>query len=128
MKKKPTKKELLKMPLRGWAETSHEYDQILLVPAGTKHESGFMHIAIIGVIDGGEKTRYEICGYPDDISCFFPYEQVTNRPWALVRMDCWYPQGVLQYHGRGKFKVSEALSSQEITFMPLKELTSPQGE
>ncbi len=116
--KQPTKKELLKMPSRTWNDTSRKYDQVLIVPAGTMHDSGFMHIAIIGVWRDGEKTNYEICGYPDDISFLFDVDKFgTDRKYAKVRVDCWYPQGVLQYHGRGKFVVSEALSSMDVDFI-----------
>ena len=119
MNEKPKKKDLLKMPVRDWNKTDREYSKVLIVPAGTIHDSGFMHIAVIGVYSEEGKDEYEICGFPDDISCFFPTVLVANKyPHALVRMDCWYPQGVLQYHGRGTFKISEALSSQDITFTP----------
>src|SRR3990167_8998780 len=94
--RKPTKKELRKMPERPWIETSRLYGQVLIVPAGTK---------------------CEICGYPDDVSLIADYILMGNGgSFAKVRMDCWCPQGVLQYHGRGKFKVSEGLSSQDIIF------------
>ena len=119
MKKFPTKKELLKMPDRDWNDIEKEYDQILLVPGGSRHESGYMHIAVIGVFTQDDKTRYEIAAYPDDIECNFPivdiYPDIKLIP---VRMDCWYPQGVLQYHGDGKFKVSHAVSSVTISFYP----------
>jgi len=106
------------MPERPWNETSRLYDQVLIVPAGTKHDSGYMHIAVIGAwSEDGKETQYEICGYPDDVSLIADYILMGNGgSFAKVRMDCWYPQGVLQYHGRGKFKVSEGLSSQDIIF------------
>lgn len=109
----PTKKELLKSLVRDWNDVDKEYNSILLIPAGTKHDSGYMHIAVIGVTG----DQYEIAAYPDDISTFFPsYPGVTTV--SQVRMDCYYPSGILQYHGRGKFKVSAALSSIDITFTP----------
>lgn len=128
--KNPSKKELLKSPTREWDDTSRAYDQILLIPAGTMHDSGFMRIAIIGVFREGEEVKYEICGWPDDITCLFPLVRLGDNEeltFAEVRMDCIYPSGVLQYHGRGKFKVSEALSSMEITFMPYRLDTPPQN-
>ena len=116
-----TKKELLKSPVRGWADTDKEYDFILIVPAGTKHDSGFMHIAVIGgnwaeKIGQEDDTKFEICSYPDDITCHFPMSQCGDFSLPKVRMDCYYPQGILRYHGRGKFKVGPALSSVEIYF------------
>lgn len=120
MEKKITKKEVLKSPVREWGDTDKEYSRIWLVPAGTKHDSGYMHIAVVGVRVIDKKEVYEICGYPDDISCFFPSLdlQGLRKNYPLVRMDCIYPTGILQYHGDGKFKVSEALSSVDITFIP----------
>lgn len=121
MKKLPTKKELLKMPARKWDDTSREYERILLVPAGTKHGSGYMHIVIVGIYAEEGEVKYEICGWPDDISCMFPtlkFGPQKQFEMSLVRMDCWYPQGVLQYHGSGRFKVSSALSSMDIFFTP----------
>lgn len=117
MLKYPTKKELLKMPVRPWRlKCDEEYDEILIVPAGTKHESGFMHIAVIGVMKEGEEVEYEICAYPDDISFLFPIVETAGIAFAQVRTDCLYPQGILRYHGFGKFKVSAAISSVNITF------------
>lgn len=114
-KERPKRKELLKMPRRAWNDTSREYDQLLLVPDGTKHESGYMHIAVIGVFSEKEETKYEICAYPDDIQCHFPNLRGMDD-YCAVRMDCWYPQSILQYHGRGKFRVGEALSSVDLYF------------
>ena len=112
----PSKKELLKMPVRAWNDTSRKYDQILLVPSGKKHDSGYMRIAVVGVYEEKGKPKYEIAAFPDDISCLFPIQDLGTFRFALVRMDCYYPSGILRYHGRGKFTVSEAISSVEITF------------
>lgn len=113
---KVKKNELLKSPTRKWNDVENEYDFILLVPGRTKHESGFMHIAVIGV--SGEDM--EICAWPDDISCHFPVVKAGPYDYPSVRMDCFYPSGVLRYHGRGKFKVGHALSSIDIYFTPAK--------
>lgn len=116
-----SRKELLKSPRRNWNDTEKEYDAILLVPAGTKHGSGFMHIAVIGVYVEKEEEKYEIAAYPDDISCYFPVKYYgEGLEYVQVRMDCYYPQGVFRYHGRGKFKVSSAISSVDIRFIPEK--------
>jgi hypothetical protein len=126
MEKKLNKKEILKKsPHRDWNNTSKMYDRIYLIPAGTKHESGYMNIAIVGVTNGGKDNHsdetYEICGYPDDISTFFSPIPDIGFDCAVVRMDCYYPSGILQYHARGgQFYVSEALSSMDIKFVPDK--------
>lgn len=116
----PSRKELLKMPRRKWDDTSREYDQILLVPASTKHDSGYMHIAVIGVYKENEEVKYEIAAYPDDISCLFKTIKFGDKnqfEFARVRMDCLYPSGVLRYHaGEGHFTVGAALSSVDILF------------
>jgi hypothetical protein len=118
-----SKKELLKSPRRKWDDDSKEYDVILLVPDGTKHDSGYMHIAVIGgnwkeKKGQHDKMEFEICAFPDDISCHFPLLDMGNFKYPQVRMDCYYPQGVLQYHGHGKFKVGPSLSSVDIYFTP----------
>jgi hypothetical protein len=111
-----SKKEILKSPKRPWDKTDTLYDEIYIVPSGLKHDSGYMRIAIIGTYkDETNIKKYEICGYPDDISCHFPIKQLEHLTLQLVRMDCLYPSGILRYHtGNGKFKVSESLSSQDI--------------
>lgn len=115
---KHTKKELLKMPHRKWDDTSRKYDWVLLVPSGHKHDSGYMHVAIIGVWVEEKKEKYEICCMPDDITCYFPMLKLADRDYPLVRMDCYYPSGIFRYHGDGKFTVNVALSSMDffITF------------
>lgn len=116
---KMSKKELLKLPVRGWDDDSRLYDQILIVPAGTKHDSGYMHIAIVGVWKDGNEKKAELCAFPDDISYFFPKIEGLHFDTALVRQDCYYPSGVLRFHTRnGKFYVSEALSSVDIKLVP----------
>jgi hypothetical protein len=110
----PSKKEILKSEKhRGWNDTDKLYDRIWLIPSGEKHDSGYMHIAVVGV-----NVDYEIVAYPDDISTFFPpikYGDREQYEFASVRMDCHYPQGILQYHGTNlKFRVSSLLSSIDI--------------
>lgn len=118
---KLNKKQILKSPERRWDDVSKEYDRILLIPAGTKHDSGYMHIAVVGVIGMGDSETYEIAAYPDDISCHFPVLDLSGgSKYPLVRMDCYYPSGIFQYHGGGKFKVGSALSSVDIYFIPNK--------
>lgn len=105
-----TAKELLKLPDREWDKIT-EYDSILIVPAKIKHDSGFMRIAIIGVVGGEPK---EICAYPDDINWDMT-EFKQDYSCTGMRTDCYYPQGILHFWCRGvKFIVGEALSSTEI--------------
>ena len=113
------KKELLNSPRRVWNDTEKEYKEILIVPYGTKHSSGFMHIAVIGVYVENSEEKYEITAYPDDISYFFPIRKIAeDLEIATVRQDCYYPQGILRFHGDGVFKVGSALSSVDIYFTP----------
>ena len=108
------------MPQRKWDNVKKQYSEILIIPAGTKHDSGYMHIAIIGVFIDGEKKKYEICAFPDDICCLFPIIKLGDKnqfEFARVHMDCLYPIGVLRYHSvDGYFTVSAALSSVNIIF------------
>ena len=47
---KLNRKELLKLPHREWNDTEKEYKEILIVPSGLKHDSGYMTVAVIGKI------------------------------------------------------------------------------
>ena len=111
------RKDLKILPQRGWAEHT-TYRKILLVPTGTKHDSGFMHIAIVGVRDDG---GLEVCAYPDDIiwdfSTFHQEYESTG-----MRTDCFYPTGVLQFWGNSTaFIVKGAFSSTIIQVVNRKE-------
>lgn len=116
-KEKFNKKELLKLPQREW-DTESVYDSILLVPAGTKHDSGYMHIAIVGIREG---KPVEIAAYPDDISWVTPSSMRPGLsfPLAHMRTDCYYPSGIIRFHSTEcDFQVSESLSSVDITLVP----------
>ncbi len=117
----PSKHEILSSNKhRAWHDEEKLYDRIWLIPSNKKHDSGYMMIAVIGVnVDHKKDTlEYEIVAYPDDLSTYFPtvkYGDKEQYEFAQVRMDCFYPQGILQYHCRNyKFKVSPALSSVDI--------------
>lgn len=126
MKKLPSKlnkKELLKLPVRKWG-TETIYDHVLVVPTGRKHDSGFMLLAIVGVI----KNKAEIAAYCDDIGWNFskihPYDRINiDYHYNVIRTDCYYPSGILRMWAsgeskwRGKLKVGRALSSTEITLV-----------
>jgi hypothetical protein len=118
--RKITKREWLKMPDRPDTEMNREYKYVLVVPAGTKHESGWMHIAIIGAWADGEEMKYEICSYPDDINWILPSSDMGDYTLAHLRTDCFYPSGVLKFWGRGVFKVDWG-SSTDIEFIPRKQ-------
>lgn len=109
MEKLPlTKTQLLRCKEREWDDTSKLYDSILIIPGGTKHDSGFMHEVIIGVTHG-ESEEFEICGYPDVI------ELVLGDTGGRVNTDCFYPQGVFRFFNiKAKFKVSASLSTMRI--------------
>ena len=113
------KSDILKGKHRKWDDTSRLYDRIWLVPTRKMHDSGYTYVAIIGVWDEKRKEEFEICGYCDDISTYFPMIKLSDTfEYPIVRMDCLYPSGILQYHARdGKFWVSESLSSMDIKFI-----------
>lgn len=117
-----TKKELLASPERASESEGRRYKTILLVPSGRKHESGYMSIAVIGAYSGGKdgkETKYEICGYPDDINWIIP-STITGRTYTTpnLRTDCFYPSGVMQFWYRNHdFIVGEAYSSMEIILL-----------
>lgn len=113
---KYNRKQLLKLKNRKDEDIDRLYDYVLIIPAGTKHDSGFMHIAVIGKWIEDKKEKFEICSYPDDINWILPDSQRVGYKFAHLRTDCFYPQGILKFWGRGKFKVDWG-SSTEITFI-----------
>lgn len=100
---------LKNLPKRDWNKIS-TYKKLFIVPAGTKHDSGYMHIAIIGVND----NKAEIVAYPDDIS--WDYSGIQQKDgYDSVRTDCYYPSGILQFWSRSyKFMIEGAYSSTTI--------------
>jgi len=108
---KTKKRELLKnTPQRKWDMVS-VYKSILIVPANTKHDSGYMQIAIVGIKENGDA---EICAYPDDINWDFSNLE-QKYPCAGMRTDCYYPSGILRFWGNEiEFEVGNALSSTNI--------------
>lgn len=103
-----SRKELLNLPSRTTYGDS-VYDAILIVPAGMKHDSGYMCIAIIGVRDN---HPVEIAAYPDDVNLF---AGLYHELLPSLRIDCSYPQGVLHLWDRSlQFVVGESFSSTEI--------------
>lgn len=114
----PSKKELIKLQRVDNLDTV--YDAVLIVPTGRKHESGYMKIAVIGIIkqNTGEPI-YELRGEPDDINWITPesYKYGDGYALATLRMDCYYPRGIIHVWGHGEFKIGIGYSSQDIRFI-----------
>jgi len=107
------RRELLKLPERKGNDVTF-YSSILIVPSGLKHDSGYMMIAIIGIIDGEPK---EICAYPDDICWDFTNFHQKYESTGM-RTDCYYPTGILHFWGNGiQFMVGSAFSSTTISVL-----------
>lgn len=106
------RKELLALPTREWPAVS-EYDSLLLLSTGRKHDSGWAMMAIIGVRD--LKPVEIACKYCDDIEWKFPpMSIVCDGRYSIgqMRMDCALKSGALHaWTNRGKFRVGTALSS-----------------
>lgn len=131
-----SKSWLLKnLPFRDEDNCDRNYNNLLIVPTGKKHNSGFMKIAIIGVVrhNGrlGESARYweeaEICAYPDDILWHIPPgEDVGSSMLYNLRTDCFYPSGTLRVWLYGyEFRVSFPLSSTDIYVIKQSPQPSP---
>ncbi len=86
-----TKKQLLKLPDAEWGGPERWWRALLIVPTRKKHDSGWSHIAIIGV--NAEHQAELILAYPDDIA--FP-ALCEPRGYNPIRMDSYHPQGVLR--------------------------------
>lgn len=111
------RKDLLKLPVREWGKAS-EYDSIVLVPTGKKHDSGFALIAIVGINEKVEPV--EIAAYCDDVCYSLPEKYDT--PYAYegqfrmaFRSDMYYPSGLVHvWSWYFTFKVGTALSSTDV--------------
>ena len=121
-----TRKILLSLPRRDW-KTPKEYDHLLIVPTGKKHDSGWALIAIVGINYVDTKEYGEIAAYCDDIMWNFPKEHPYGKhsesgtTGSCLRTDMYYPSGIVrmwatrEHYFSGKFKVGCSLSTTEIT-------------
>lgn len=104
------KKLVLGLPVADW-ESPGWWRSLLIVPTPQRQDSGYSHIAIIGVNDNAEK----ILAYPDDIQ--FP--AFSNTPgssytYGALRMDSYWPSGVLRLWSRDYEFSVDGISSVEI--------------
>ena len=104
-----SKKKLLELPHREVYYS--EYDTVLLLPARTKHESGYAHINIIGCIDG---NAVEIASqYADHVWLDELYKYAPSS----ISMDCIFSNKVIQLFSTGhKLCVGGSCSSTSINF------------
>ena len=103
------------MCIRDSWNTESQYKTLYLIPSGLKHDSGYMTIAIVGKKENGSM---EVCAHPDDID--WDFSALNQKfPTSGMRMDCIYPNGVIQCHGAVRYIVGEAFSSTEIKVIPL---------
>lgn len=105
-------KELRKLPQRDWNKQT-DYDSLYVINSGTKHDSGFAWIDIIGIND----EEKEIAACCDDIIWDV---SLVNSEYNF-RSDMLYPSGVLRFWSKGfKFRVGASLSSTTIKLIPCK--------
>jgi len=116
MKANSKKTELLTLPFRGWNAPEKWYTSLLIVPSRKMHDSGWAHIAVIGV-EGDEAT--EIIAFPDDIH--WPAQSSLTPPgtplsdYGALRTDAYWPSGVLRlWSGIYEFSVDSPTSSVDI--------------
>lgn len=97
-----TRNQLLSLPERDWQLTT-SYDSLLVLSDGTKHESGWGNITIIGCF--GDEPFEIVSQCSDDIA----FEVNANQ----LRMDCAMPSRAMHFWSRGKnsFEVGAATSS-----------------
>lgn len=117
------KSELLALPTLGWDEPRGWYDALLIIPARKKHDSGWAHIALIGVVfdkeDGPGDRASHVLAWPDDISMpDNPTYPAIGKSFD-IRMDAYYPSGVSRIWSRKyQFSVSSPVSSVDILTRP----------
>lgn len=99
-----SRKDFLSLPERKW-DLVTQYDSILIVSTGKKHDSGWHLMAIIGC---KKQKPIEIAAYCDDINWLIK----TNR----MRTDMPYKSRLTHIWGnRLIFEVGISLSSTDIT-------------
>ena len=112
-----TKKELLTLPDAVWNQGGTWYESLLMIPLRTKHESGYAHIALIGVDKDGY-AREVLTRCSDDIQMPFApagYARLGMAEESDLRFDCFHPSGVLKlWSRRYQFRVSYPVSSVRI--------------
>ena len=118
MEKKPLnkylRKELISLPVRKW-DVESEYDSVLLLSTGKKHDSGWAIMIIIGVVSFVPTEIAVHCC--DDIEWKMPDMKRYGSGLSIgqLRMDCAYKSGALHAWSENvKFKVGIALSSTTI--------------
>lgn len=70
-----TQKELLALPRVGWDDQNRKrwWDCLIIVPTRKRHDSGWLHIAIIGYDQGSKEGM--LLAMPDDIT----WPEITPR-------------------------------------------------
>lgn len=115
MKKLPEKisrKALLELPVRDW-DSESDYDALLIVPTGRKHDSGWSLIAMIA-----SASCDDICWTMPVNHPYGKIEPGKNR--MILRTDCYYPSGIVrmwasgEHYFKGMFRVGRALSSTDV--------------
>ena len=110
--KEQKKKDLLALPYI--PSSGGVFLELLIIPRGTKHDSGYSRIAIVAL--DNERKPLGIVGEPDDIH--WKVEHHVHPLIADFQMDCSYPSGILHVWGnRISFKVGFPSSSQEIAIV-----------
>lgn len=114
-----TKRDLLSLPSAKWDDPGW-WDSLLIVPTPRKHESGFAHIAIIGVVEVGRTSEAtKILAWPDDIQ--WPAQSGLSGlvDYGGLHTDAYHPSGVLRLWSREyEFSTTAALSSVTILIRP----------
>lgn len=114
------KKELLSLPQRKW-DIETEYDFVLIVPTGKKHDSKYGLIAIIGY--NIETKLAEIAAICDDVCWRFPNGHPYEKTGPWIRTDMYYPSNIIrmwiseEHYFKCKFKVGINVSSTDVSLV-----------
>lgn len=117
---KATKRDLLALPHLEWSAARGWFDALLIIPGRHKHDSGWAHIAIIGVryVEGVGDWAENVLAYPDDIH--WPAQSGLGdtdylRAYGALRTDAYHPSGVLRlWSSEYEFAIDSPLSSVDI--------------
>lgn len=105
------------LPRREWCDTDHKYDSILMYPSNHLHDSEWNAITLVGCMES--TPVHIITSSSDDISAIFKSTLYQCWETADVHIDCCPVSKAFHIWSRTvKFKVSDALSSINITTVP----------
>jgi hypothetical protein len=116
-----TKRQLRRLPSRGWNEDIGEFDSLVILPTKRMHDSGFRIMDFVAVKDNKPICKLSGCSdvlHIDGIGGYGNWnlgkripKSIPPKGWSI---DCLERSGLLRLFSDGELTVGAALSSFEI--------------